>query len=244
MSTEVESLTTDSTPVQEPTSEHPTEEHLTAEDVEAQEFLTSEGVESTELAEGGAEVEDPEIAALQQRISQAEHEFQKISALQKQVEEQALFRPAAPAHAPVNPASKQEADGRSVHVAQVDYSATAADVHAHFQSCGTINRVTIAADRFSGHPKGYAYIEFEEESSVANALLLNDTLLKGRQIKVVPKRTNTPGLSRGAARGAFSGGFRGARGVMLPGPPRGRGFGPWRGAPPRIRAARGFYPYF
>jgi RNA recognition motif-containing protein len=37
---------------------------------------------------------------------------------------------------------------------QVDYGATPEDIQAHFQACGTINRVTILCDKFTGHPKG------------------------------------------------------------------------------------------
>jgi polyadenylate-binding protein 2 len=35
----------------------------------------------------------------------------------------------------------------------VDYSCTPEEVQQHFQSCGTVNRVTILTDKF-GQPKG------------------------------------------------------------------------------------------
>lgn len=53
----------------------------------------------------------------------------------------------------------------------------------HFQSCGTVNRVTILTDKF-GQPKGFAYVEFVEIDAVQNALLLNESELHGRQLKV------------------------------------------------------------
>jgi hypothetical protein len=37
---------------------------------------------------------------------------------------------------------------------QVDYGATAEELEAHFHGCGSVNRVTILCDKFSGHPKG------------------------------------------------------------------------------------------
>ena len=40
---------------------------------------------------------------------------------------------------------------------QVDYGATAEELQAHFQGCGTIERVTIMTDKFTGHPKGLAF---------------------------------------------------------------------------------------
>ncbi|KAL9932920.1 hypothetical protein V8E36_008175 [Tilletia maclaganii] len=119
---------------------------------------------------------------------------------------------------------KEEVDSRSIYVGNVDYSTTPEDLHAHFSSCGNINRVTILCDKFTGHPKGYAYVEFADASLIANALLLNESLFKGRLLKVTAKRTNLPGLNargrgRGRGRGFPRGGFRG-RG-------RGRGRGGW-----------------
>jgi len=49
---------------------------------------------------------------------------------------------------------KEDIDGRSVFVGNVDYSATPEEIQSHFQSCGSINRVTILLDKFTGHPKG------------------------------------------------------------------------------------------
>lgn len=66
---------------------------------------------------------------------------------------------------------------------QVDYSCTPEEVQQHFQSCGTVNRVTILTDKF-GQPKGFAYVEFVEVEAVQNALLLNESELHGRQLKV------------------------------------------------------------
>lgn len=43
-------------------------------------------------------------------------------------------------------------------VSQVDYGATPEEIQGHFQACGTINRVTILCDKFTGHPKGYVQI--------------------------------------------------------------------------------------
>jgi polyadenylate-binding protein 2 len=95
----------------------------------------------------------------------------------------------------------------------VDYSTTPEELQAHFQSCGTINRVTILCDKWTGQPKGFAYIEFAEASLVPNALMLNESAFKGRVLKVISKRTNVPGMNyRGRGRGrGFRGGFRGRR---------------------------------
>ncbi|KAG8820683.1 hypothetical protein FRC17_010074, partial [Serendipita sp. 399] len=78
----------------------------------------------------------------------------------------------------INP--DDDPDNRSIHV---DYGATPEEIQAHFASCGTINRVTILLDKFTGHPKGYAYVEFAQPAHVDAALVLNDSLFRGRLIK-------------------------------------------------------------
>jgi len=45
------------------------------------------------------------------------------------------------------------------------------------------DRVTIKAYK-SGHPKGYAYVQFLEEGAVQNVLLLNKSVVHYRQLKV------------------------------------------------------------
>ena len=78
---------------------------------------------------------------------------------------------------------------------QVDYGATAEELEQHFHGCGSVNRVTILCNKFDGHPKGFAYIEFAERDSVQTAMAMDESMFRGRQIKVMPKRTNRPGLS-------------------------------------------------
>lgn len=116
----------------------------------------------------------------------------------------------------LNSVNSEAQDARSIYIGNVDYAATPEELHAHFQSCGTINRITILCDKFTGHPKGFAYIEFAEESSVKNSEALNESLFRNRLLKVTPKRTNVPGYShrggRGGARGNTRGAFRAARG--------------------------------
>ncbi|NWW81449.1 PABP2 protein, partial [Climacteris rufus] len=133
----------------------------------------------------------------------------------------------SPALFPLTTQEKMEADQRSIYVGNVDYGGTAEELESHFNSCGQINRVTILCDKFSGHPKGYAYIEFEEQSSVKAAVELDESVFRGRVLKVLPKRTNMPGISS-----TDRGGYRGcchARGGL------GRWGGSYGGQQPRVR---------
>ncbi|GFE55771.1 RNA binding protein protein [Babesia ovis] len=106
-----------------------------------------------------------------------------------------------------------EVDRRSIYVGNVDYSTKPHDLQEFFKASGQINRITIMVDKWTGKPKGYAYIEFANEDAVNNAVMLNDCLFKDRIIKVIPKRKNIPGYNRKRAHP-----IRG----------RGRGFRPMR----------------
>merc|ERR1711959_305259 len=94
-------------------------------------------------------------------------------------------------------ADREEVDRRSVFIGSVDYGSTPEELQEHFKSCGQINRITILVDKYTGHPKGFAYVEFADEQSVQNSLLLNGSLFRGRQLKVIQKRTNVPGFNFG-----------------------------------------------
>ena len=140
----------------------------------------------------------------------------------------AATAPATAGETAAEAAARELADSRSVYIGSVDYSVTPEELQAHFQGCGTVNRVTIPTGP-TGQPKGYAYLEFCEADAVANALLLDCTPLKGREIRVNPKRTNVPGLRvRGGGVGGGRGGRgRGGRGGRFS---RGRGRGRYHGS--------------
>lgn len=104
---------------------------------------------------------------MKRRVTQMEEEARKLIELQSQVELGSSSGSIG--------ANKEETDARSCYVGnvwvntydtllrgcmyinffKVDYGATPEELQAHFQSCGTINRITILCDKFTGHPKGY-----------------------------------------------------------------------------------------
>ncbi|KAG9391514.1 RNA recognition motif [Carpediemonas membranifera] len=121
----------------------------------------------------------------------------------------------------------REEDERSVFITGFDPAATDKDIEGYFAKCGEIVRVTIKRTP-AGGSKGQAFIEFKDFDSVKMAVMLHDSIFRGREIRVLPKRTNIPGMGvkrlntrgRGGYRGRGGrGGFR-ARGGY-----RGRGRG-------------------
>jgi polyadenylate-binding protein 2 len=118
--------------------------------------------------------DEAEIAAMKKRVEEMEEEAAKLREMQASLDSQTENLRE----------NKEDIDARSIFVGNVDYGASPEEIQAHFQSCGSINRVTILLDKFTGHPKGYAYVEFSEPSLVTQALVLNESVFRGRNIKV------------------------------------------------------------
>ncbi|KAG6576852.1 polyadenylate-binding protein 2-like isoform X1 [Cucurbita pepo subsp. pepo] len=143
----------------------------------------------------GLETNDAaELDDMKKRLKEMEDEAAALREMQAKVEKE-MSSVQDPASAAASQANREEVDARSVFVGNVDYSCTPEEVQQHFQSCGTVNRITIRTDKF-GQPKGYAYVEFLETEAVQEALLLNESELHGRQLKVTAKRTNIPGMKQ------------------------------------------------
>ncbi|KAL0721497.1 hypothetical protein Bca4012_036096 [Brassica carinata] len=179
-----------------------------------------------------------ELDEVKKRLKEMEDEAAALREMQAKVEkEMGAQDPAALA---ANQAGKEEVDARSVFVGNVDYACTPEEVQQHFQSCGTVHRVTILTDKF-GQPKGFAYVEFVEVDAIQEALQLNESELHGRQLKVLPKRTNVPGLKqfRGSRRFNPYMGYRFRRPFMSPYMYSPYGYG----KAPRFRRPMRYMPY-
>ncbi|KAL2925196.1 Polyadenylate-binding protein 3 [Bienertia sinuspersici] len=183
-----------------------------------------------------ADVED-----MRKRLKEMEDEAAALREMQAKVEKE-MGAVQDPAAAAADQANREEVDSRSVFVGNVDYACTPEEVQQHFQSCGTVNRVTIRTNKF-GQPKGYAYVEFVETDAVQEAIRLNESVLHGRQLKVTAKRTNVPGMKQFRPRRAnpYMGGGFGFRGPAYPPPFFYPPYG--YGKVPRFRMPMRYGPY-
>uniref|UniRef100_A0A087XMB4 PABPN1 like, cytoplasmic n=1 Tax=Poecilia formosa TaxID=48698 RepID=A0A087XMB4_POEFO len=136
--------------------------------------------------------EDPELLAIKARVQELEmeEETEKLKEEEERCdaeEMQLLTSSPRPGNSgpfySMTPEERIDADNRSIYVGNVDYGATADELEIHFNGCGPVNRVTILCDRFSGHPKGFAYIEFSDRDSVQSAIGLHETVFRGRVLK-------------------------------------------------------------
>lgn len=73
----------------------------------------------------------------------------------------------------------------SIFVAKLDFNTTDEQLKSLFEAHGRVNRVTIAKDRETGKPRGFAFVEMPNESEAEAAIdALDDSEVNGRPIAV------------------------------------------------------------
>ncbi|KAI3471000.1 hypothetical protein Pfo_027663 [Paulownia fortunei] len=189
-----------------------------------------------EAAAAAADSKTKELENMKKRLQEIEEEAGALREMQAKVEKEMGANQEDSTGASATQVEKEEVDSRSIYVGNVDYACTPEEVQQHFQSCGTVNRVTILTDKY-GQPKGFAYVEFVELEAVQNAVLLNESELHGRQLKVSAKRTNIPGMKQ--YRGRRPNPYFGSRRPFMPPVYSPYGYG----SVPRFRRPMRYRPY-
>ena len=126
-------------------------------------------------------------------------------------------------------------------VGNLPYSATEADLRAHFTQVAEPSHVAMPVDRETGRPRGFAFVEFvEREKAEAVISRFNEQPFLGRSLAVSEARAREDRPAGGGFSGPrpipSGGGFGGSRpmpgGGGFGGPrPGGGGFGPPSGPP-------------
>lgn len=71
----------------------------------------------------------------------------------------------------------------TVHVGNLSFDATSADISDLFADCSVTN-VRIVEDKLTHSPKGFGYVEFETVDGLKKALDLSGATLQGRAIRI------------------------------------------------------------
>jgi len=99
----------------------------------------------------------------------------------------------------------------SIYVGNLSYKVTEEDINSVFADYGTVKRVNLPADRETGRPRGFAFVEMATDAEEAAAIeALNGAQWMGRDMKVnkaKPREDNRGGSRSGGSR---SGGGLGA----------------------------------
>ena len=110
-----------------------------------------------------------------------------------------------------------------IYVGNLSFDVTEDELTAEFGAYGKVESVAIPADKFSGRPRGFAFVEMASKSEAEAAITgLNGKTLKDRTIVVNesrPRTDNRGGGSYGNKRsggygssGGYGGGYGGGRG--------------------------------
>ncbi|MFH1647817.1 MAG: RNA-binding protein [Chloroflexota bacterium] len=108
-----------------------------------------------------------------------------------------------------------------IYVGNLSYDVTEDELAAEFGAFGKVESVAVPADKISGRPRGFAFVEMPSKSEADAAIAgLNGKTLKERTIVVNESRPRTDsrggGYSGGRTGGGYGsnygGGYRGGRG--------------------------------
>jgi len=98
-----------------------------------------------------------------------------------------------------------------IYVGNLSYEVTEEDLRQEFEAFGELTSVSVITDKYSGRPKGFAFVEMASKSEAEAAITgLNGKTLKDRTVVVNEARPRTDNRS-GGYRDGRSGGFGGGR---------------------------------
>ncbi len=99
-----------------------------------------------------------------------------------------------------------------IYVGNMSFDTTEEDLHLAFKAFGKVISAAIIKDKFSGQPKGFAFVEMSSVAEGQAAIEgLNGKELKGRELNVNEARPRTESF-RGGNTGGFSGSLGGSAG--------------------------------
>ena len=97
-----------------------------------------------------------------------------------------------------------------IYIGSLSYEVTEADLRQEFSAFGEVTSVSIITDKFSGRPKGFAFVEMASKSDGEAAInSLNGKTLKERTIVVNEARPRTDNRSSGSYGDRKGGGYSG-----------------------------------
>jgi RNA recognition motif-containing protein len=101
----------------------------------------------------------------------------------------------------------------NIYIGNLSYDTTEDELREAFESFGEVANVNILSDKYSGKPRGFAFVEMSDKSQAEAAINgLNGKELKGRALNVSEARPRTEDGGGGGGRGGRGGGGGGRGG--------------------------------
>ncbi|TVP64254.1 MAG: RNA-binding protein [Leptolyngbya sp. LCM1.Bin17] len=93
----------------------------------------------------------------------------------------------------------------SIYVGNLSFDATQDQVSEVFAEYGTVSRVSMPTDRETGRPRGFAFVEMENEADETAAIdALDGAEWMGRDLKVNKARPREPRSGGGGGGGSWN----------------------------------------
>ena len=100
-----------------------------------------------------------------------------------------------------------------IYVGNLSYEVTEEDLRQEFVAFGEVTSVSVITDKYSGRPKGFAFVEMASKSEAEAAITgLNGKTLKERTIMVNEARPRTDSRGGGSYGDRRGGGYGGGGG--------------------------------
>ena len=89
----------------------------------------------------------------------------------------------------------------NIYIGNIPFEATEDEIRELFESYGTVTAVNLIIDRFTKRPRGFGFVEMENEEEGTKAIdTLDGSDLMGRNLQVNEARPRESGGSRGGLR--------------------------------------------
>ena len=99
-----------------------------------------------------------------------------------------------------------------IYVGNLPFDITEEELRQEFASFGEVTSISIPTDKYSGRPRGFAFVEMQSVSEGQAAITaLNGKTLKDRTLTVDAARPRSDDRGGGSYGGRRSGGFDGGR---------------------------------
>jgi RNA recognition motif-containing protein len=81
---------------------------------------------------------------------------------------------------------------KKLYVGNLPYSATEDELRDLFEQHGNVQSVSVITDRETGQPRGFAFVEMDDEGADAAITALEQTQFGGRSLRVNEARPREP----------------------------------------------------
>ncbi|KAI3944050.1 hypothetical protein MKW98_015202 [Papaver atlanticum] len=89
-------------------------------------------------------------------------------------------------------------ENHTIYIGGLSPKTTQSDIHTAFVCCGTIRFIKIMTDKYTGHPHGYAFLTYDDQSEAEDAIMnMNGMVLHGNVLTVNKAQRNMSGSDSG-----------------------------------------------